>query len=95
MQPGALEAQDIASDLLIAFFVSPKGEGDGHETIYFRHRQAVFGQVDGDDVSPASVAGFHPDGIELGRGIDAELFLTSLVARRAGNAQIIPFGPAE
>jgi len=83
------------SGLLIAVFLRPKGKRDGREFVHLRDRQPVWGKVDRFDVGLARVTGLNSHGLELGRGIDAELLLTTRVACRTSDAQVVPFGPAE
>jgi hypothetical protein len=92
------EEENVARDPLIAIFIRPKGERDGREVVDLWNRQAVSCKVNGFDIAHARVASLDSHGLELGRGVDAEPFLTTLIASRAGDAQNatrVFIGPAE
>jgi hypothetical protein len=82
-------------ELDVSALLGPEVERDGGDFVDQRVGEAFLAEVDGLDVSVASVAALDPDVGKLGCGIDGKLGMIFLVAAGTNNAAELPLAETE
>jgi hypothetical protein len=88
-------SEQVGTELDVSALLGPEVERDGSDFVDQRVGEAVLAEIDGLDISVASLAALDANVRELGCGIDGKLGMIFLVAAGTDDTAELPLAEAE